>query len=63
MALFKTPKAPTPPPPPNPAITAVDAEADDADLGLAARAGSLIGTSARGLKRRATTERTSLIGG
>lgn len=63
MGVFKKPKVPTPAPPPNPAITAVEAESDEEDLGLATRAGSLITTAARGLKRRANTERTALIGG
>lgn len=63
MGLFKTPKVPTPTPPPTPAITPIEADAEDPSLGLATQAGSLISTSARGLKRRASTERRSLIGG
>lgn len=60
---FGKPKIPKTPPPPNPAITAIDAEYEDPDLGLASRAGSLITTAAMGLKRRASTQRTTLIGG
>lgn len=61
---FMTPKVPkpTPPPaPPNPAITPTEAEMQEEDL--AAATGSLISTGARGLRRRASTQRTSLIGG
>lgn len=61
MSLFKAPKVPAAPPPPNPSITAYDAELEDTGLGPAT--GSLIATSARGLKRRASVQRTSLIGG
>lgn len=58
---FLKPKVPEPPPPPNPAISAVGAELPTE--GLAPVSQSLITTSARGLRRRASTQRTSLIGG
>lgn len=63
MGIFKQPKVPTPTPPPTPAITPVEANPEDPSLGLATQTGSLISTSARGLRRRASTQRTSLIGG
>lgn len=62
MGLFKQPSVPTPTPPPNPAITAVEAQTDENFAGLAAQSGSLISTAARGLERRANTQRKSLIG-
>ncbi len=58
---FMKPKVPKAPPPPNPSITAIDAQA--MDEGLAPASMSLISTAARGLSRRASTQRTSLIGG
>lgn len=64
MGFLKAPKIPQAPPPPNPAVTpinAVNADAQDESLGPASF--SLISTAARGLQRRATTQRTSLIGG
>lgn len=61
MGFMKPPKIPKAPPPPNPSITAYDAELEEDQLNPATS--SLIATSARGLKRRASTERTSLIGG
>lgn len=61
MGFMKAPKVTPAPPPPNPAITAIDAELDDEELAPATR--SLISTSARGLRRRASTQRNSLIGG
>lgn len=63
MGLFKAPKVPTPPPPPNPQITPYDATPAPDNVGLAPMAGSLISTGARGLTRRASTQRRSLIGG
>lgn len=60
---FLTPKVPKQDPPPNPQIAAVDADSADPTAGLASRANSLIGTAAKGLKRKASTQRTSLIGG
>lgn len=57
-----SPKVPKPPTPANPAITAVEAENEDDFAGLASQSGSLISTAARGLQRRATTQRKSLIG-
>jgi hypothetical protein len=61
---FLKPKMPTPAPAPtpaNPAITPTEVKLPEEELGPAV--GSLISTSARGLKRRATTQRSSLIGG
>jgi hypothetical protein len=58
---FMKPKVPKAPPPPNPSITAIDAELEEEQLAPAT--GSLISTTARGLTRRASTQRTSLIGG
>lgn len=63
---FMKPKIPTPPPAPRPANPAIDpmsAEAFNLEAGMGSGAGSLINTSSRGLKRRAATQRTSLIGG
>lgn len=62
---FLKPKIPTPPPAPNPAAAAMDplnAEALLSGGGVYSSARSLISTSSRGLKRRASTQRTSLIG-
>lgn len=61
MGFLKPPKVATAPPPPNPAITAIDAELEEEQLAPAT--GSLIATAARGLRRRASVQRTSLIGG
>ena len=63
---FLKPKVQAPPPapkPPNPAMDPLDAEALIDPEGAYSSARSLIGTSSRGLKRRASTQRTSLIGG
>ena len=63
---FLRPKIPTPPPAPkpaNPAMDPLDAEALVGDESAFTSARSLISTSSRGLKRRASTQRTSLIGG
>lgn len=63
---FLKPKIPAPPPVPSPATPAMDpldAEAFINKEGAYSSARSLIGTSSRGLKRRASTQRTSLIGG
>lgn len=63
---FLKPKIPTPPPAPNPATEAMDpfdAEAALREGGAFGSARSLISTASRGLKRRASTQRTSLIGG
>lgn len=65
---FLRPKIPTPPPAPNPATPAaaamdpLGAGAPVTGSGVYSSAHSLISTSAQGLKRRATTQRTSLIG-
>lgn len=58
---FLKPKVPKPSPPPNPVINPTDASLPEEELAPAV--GSLITTSARGLTRRASTQRTSLIGG
>jgi hypothetical protein len=61
---FLKPKMPTPVAPPrapNPASTPTEVKLPEEQLGAAF--GSLISTSARGLRRRASTQRTSLIGG
>jgi hypothetical protein len=63
---FLKPKVATPPPAPkpaNPAMDPLDAEALLGDSGVYSSARSLISTSSRGLRRRASTQRTSLIGG
>ena len=63
---FLRPKVPTPPPAPNPATPAMDplgAEGLTGESGTYSSARSLITTSSRGLKRRASVQRTSLIGG
>jgi hypothetical protein len=63
---FLKPKIPTPAPAPNPATPAMDALGAGSplgDSGVYSSAHSLINTSSRGLKRRASTQRTSLIGG
>lgn len=63
---FLKPKIPTPPPAPNPANPAIDAIGAEGlmeNIGPYGSARSLINTSSRGLKRRASTQRTSLIGG
>lgn len=59
----KIPKAPPAPTPANPAITPTSAEAFNLENGMASNKSSLISTSSRGLRRRAETQRTSLIGG
>ena len=63
---FMKPKVPTPPPAPNPAINPIDPYDAESLLnqgGAFSSARSLIGTTSGGLKRRASTQRTSLIGG
>ena len=63
---FMKPKVPTPPPAPNPATAPIDPFNAEALLGDAGGFGSfrsMIGTSSGGLKRKASTQRTSLIGG
>lgn len=61
---FLKPKVPKAPPPPNPAMPAISAiDAQDQQGELAPASFSLISTAARGLSRRASTQRTSLIGG
>lgn len=57
----KTPKIPTPPPPANAPIIARDTPQALPDIPFGV--GSLITTSSQGLKRKATTQRVSLIGG
>lgn len=63
---FMAPKPPKPtaaPKPANPAMDPLNAEALTDPGSAFATARSLISTSGRGLKRRASTQRTSLIGG
>jgi hypothetical protein len=63
---FLTPKVSRPPLAPNPATPAMDplgSEGLTEDVGTYSSARSLINTSSRGLKRRASVQRTSLIGG
>lgn len=63
---FLRPKVATPPAAPNPASPAMDPLGAGAPLGengVYGSAHSLISTSSRGLRRRASTQRTSLIGG
>ena len=62
MGFLSTPDIPKTPPPPNPAQSPISMPS--LDLGQKNyRAGSLISTTTQGLKRRANTQRTSLIGG
>lgn len=71
MGLFKSksPEIVQPPPPanaPTPANAAVDnpaASAGGGRRGTPTPAQSLISTSAQGLRRKASTQKTSLIGG
>ncbi len=60
---FLAPKAPKVDPAANPAIAASEAGPNAEEIGLAPGARSLISTSSMGLKRRASTQRSSLIGG
>lgn len=60
---FIKPKIPVPTPAANPAMMAQEFGPNAEELGLAGAAGSLISTSSQGLRRRASTQRTSLIGG
>lgn len=56
-------KAPTPPPQPTPARQADAGLPSDFNVQRTGVPESLITTSSRGLSRKATTEKTSLIGG
>lgn len=60
---FLKPKIPETPAAANPAISPIEADADGSKSSLADRPGSLINTSAQGLKRKPETQRVSLIGG
>jgi hypothetical protein len=60
---FLAPKIPKPDAPANPAQSASAGGPTADEIGLASQARSLIGTSSQGLKRKAMTQRTSLIGG
>jgi len=60
---FLRPKVPTPPPAPNAAVSPIQAETPDDMTGVASTPTSLISTSGQGLKRKPSTQRTSLIGG
>jgi hypothetical protein len=57
----KQPKVPKPVPPANSPILARDTPSPITDIPF--NVGSLITTSSSGLKRKASTQRTSLIGG
>jgi hypothetical protein len=64
MGVFKKPKVPKPVPPATPASNPIIARgsasaSDDLPFGLS----SLISTSSSGLKRKANTQKVSLIGG
>jgi hypothetical protein len=64
MGLFskpKVPKVPKPPTPPSSPLVAKDSE--DSALDIPFGLGSFISTSSAGLRRKANTQRTSLIGG
>lgn len=58
---FLTPKVPKPPPAPNTPVQANPG--DPATAGIAPAGLSLVSTAANGLQRKASTQRTSLIGG
>lgn len=64
---FLRPKAPPAPPPPpkpaNPAQEPIEPNREIDIMGGGAQRSSLISTSSQGLKRRASTQRASLIGG
>lgn len=63
---FLKPKVPEAPPPPKPATPAQDPISTSTErdqLDFARNRSSLISTSSQGLKRRASTQRQSLIGG
>lgn len=62
--VIPKPKPPAPPPPPPNTATAADASVVEAG-DKAARGGysSMVSTSATGLQRKATTAKTTLIGG
>lgn len=60
---FLKPKAPDPIAQATPAAAPITPPGTDTSSGLAPVTASLISTSVQGLKRRASTQRTSLIGG
>lgn len=60
---FLKPKMPTPTPAPNPAAEPVDITPAPVSDILRPSSTSLISTTAQGLKRKASTQRASLIGG
>lgn len=59
----KQPKPPAVPPAPTPAANPITAKSSNASPPDPFGAGSLISTSSSGLKRKADTQRVSLIGG
>lgn len=59
----KVPPMPEPAPPPNPAMAAITPGEEYGGTGLAPASASLISTASQGLRRRASTQRNSLIGG
>ena len=60
---FLSQSLPKPPPPPNQAQAPLTPPAPDSKGGLRPGSASLISTSTEGLKRKADTQRTSLLGG
>lgn len=60
---FLKPKVPKAPPAPNPATDPIDTTPPAVSDTMTPGVTSLISTSAQGLKRRASTQRASLIGG
>jgi len=63
MGFLSAPKIPDIPPAATPASPAIKPPEETTSTGTAPSAASLISTSVNGLRRRATTQRTSLIGG
>lgn len=60
---FMRPKVPAAPPPPNAAVSPIVASSTSEESGLVNAPSSLISTSSQGLKRKPSTQRTTLIGG
>ena len=63
MGFLSSPDIPTTPPAPNPAQNPIAISGREPSGVNKLRTGSLITTTTQGLKRRANTQRTSLIGG
>ena len=62
-SIVPKPKVPAPPPPPPSTPTAADASVIDAGQRASGNFQSLVSTSPTGLTRKASTAKTSLIGG